>query len=172
MQIRRAAPADATVLTSVAEQSFRDAYTGISSLADIDAYCAEAYQPDIQRREILDSGWVTSLAECEGRLIGFVQIRLHSPNACIPDPGPAEINRIYLMQSWQGKGVADQLLEHSLQALMAGGTRWVWLGVWERNPRAIAFYRKYLFSEMGEQNFQLGSDIQRDLVMARNLETG
>lgn len=141
-------------------------------MADIDAYCAEAYQPDIQRREILDSGWVTSLAECEGRLIGFVQIRLHSPNACIPDPGPAEINRIYLMQPWQGKGVADQLLEHSLQALMAGGTRWVWLGVWERNPRAIAFYRKYLFSEMGEQNFQLGSDIQRDLVMARNLETG
>ena len=71
--------------------------------------------------------------------------------------------------SGHGKGVAQRLMNECLTSARDMGARYIWLGVWERNPRAIAFYRKAGFQEIGEQYFQLGSDRQRDIVMGRPL---
>jgi ribosomal protein S18 acetylase RimI-like enzyme len=71
---------------------------------------------------------------------------------------------------WHGRGIAHQLMAAALELMQARRCDAAWLGVWEHNPRAIAFYHKFGFAEVGELPFSLGNDSQRDLVMARPLE--
>ena len=83
---------------------------------------------------------------------------------------PAEIQRIYVAREWHGRGAAQALMAEALRLAGSGGADAVWLGVWERNPRAIAFYRKLGFVENGDHVFPLGDDPQRDVVMVLPVE--
>ena len=82
---------------------------------------------------------------------------------------PAELNRMYVLDAWHGRGVAQQIMSKVLDFLANKGRDVVWLGVWEHNAKAIRFYRKYGFSEVGEHAFYLGEDLQRDLIFATTL---
>jgi ribosomal protein S18 acetylase RimI-like enzyme len=77
--------------------------------------------------------------------------------------------RFYVDRSRHGQGIASQLMAAVEAAAMERGARTLWLGVWERNPRAVAFYRKYGFERVGEHAFVLGADAQTDWVLARPL---
>jgi ribosomal protein S18 acetylase RimI-like enzyme len=81
----------------------------------------------------------------------------------------AEIARLYADQRWHGRGLGGALMHVCIATARDWGADLLWLGVWERNARAIAFYEKHGFRVIGEQEFQLGADRQRDLVMALNL---
>jgi ribosomal protein S18 acetylase RimI-like enzyme len=81
-----------------------------------------------------------------------------------------EIVRFYVDRAWRGTGLAAALMDAAAEEARGRGARSLWLGVWERNPRAIRFYEKCGFRDVGSQDFVLGSDVQRDRVMARHLE--
>ena len=80
-----------------------------------------------------------------------------------------ELKRLYVVRAWQGQGVAQALMDAALDAARARDAQTLWLGVWERNPRAVAFYRKYGFTRVGEHAFVLGGDRQTDWLLARPL---
>lgn len=80
-----------------------------------------------------------------------------------------EILRFYVDRSAHGRGVAASLMHTCLSELRSRGSGVAWLGVWERNPRAITFYRKSGFAPVGAHVFVVGSDPQRDVVMQRSL---
>ena len=77
--------------------------------------------------------------------------------------------RIYLLQEWIGRGVGSALMQAGLDEAERRGFKVMWLGVWERNPRAIAFYRKWGFVEAGRKPFQLGAEEHSDVLMQRNV---
>ena len=77
--------------------------------------------------------------------------------------------RLYVAQEWLGRGVGEALMRACLDEAQRKGCKTIWLGVWERNIRAQAFYRKWNFQAVGEHVFQLGSDPQRDILMERSL---
>jgi ribosomal protein S18 acetylase RimI-like enzyme len=76
---------------------------------------------------------------------------------------------LYVIGEVQGTGVAQELMNACLAEMTMSGSDVAWLGVWERNPKAIAFYRKFGFRGVGEHVFRLGNDAQRDVVMVRAL---
>src|SRR5690606_34602987 len=123
-------------------------------------------------REITAPDRVTLLCEHRGELIGFAQLRWGDAPACVSGESLAEIQRLYVVSHWQGKGVAQSLMDECLQELHARGVDVVWLGVWEHNPRAISFYEKFAFVAVGEHVFALGTDPQRDIVMCREVGGG
>ena len=82
-----------------------------------------------------------------------------------------EIGRFYARKAWIGKGVGARLMQACLCEAEAVACDVVWLDVWERNARAIAFYHKWGFTEVGMQVFPLGNDLQRDLLMARPVKS-
>ena len=82
---------------------------------------------------------------------------------------PVEIVRFYAVREWIGGGVGAALMSACLSLAVEEGCDTIWLDVWEQNPRAIAFYRKWGFAVVGEQAFQLGSDLQHDLLMQRSI---
>lgn len=168
--IRPAKLSDAASLAAIAERTFRETFAADNSEENINLHCAGKFSAAIQGKEISDPQLTTLLAETAGELAGFAQLRLSHAAACIKGDRPAELHRIYVSSAWHGRGVASELMRAVYAAAARAGSDCIWLGVWERNPRAIAFYRKCGFSVVGDQVFVLGRDRQRDLVLAMQLD--
>lgn len=138
--------------------------------ANMDLHCEKNFGPDIQAREIADRGLATTLALEGGQLVGFTQVVLARPHPAVDAKRPAELNRIYVTADRHGKGIAQALMKAAFASARAAGADCLWLGVWEHNPKAMAFYRKFDFEIVGSQAFMLGLERQRDLVMSLRLD--
>lgn len=163
MHIRRATIDDAAALAEIAERTFRDTFAKDNTAEDLEAYVKSAYGETLQRRELENPDVLALLGESEdGTLIAYAQMRrVRSPH------GEVEILRFYVDKAHHGQGLAQQLMNAAVDAARELGAKTVWLGVWERNFRAIAFYAKCGFQDVGSQPFLVGSDLQTDRVMAR-----
>lgn len=169
LSVRRAIESDASALAELAECTFREAFSADNSHADMDEHCRMNFRTDVQQQEIADANTVTILAESDGEMIGFAQVRLFSPKDSVPGNATSELYRIYVAGKWHGRGAAQQLMTEVMTSVTDTNSDWMWLGVWEHNSKAIAFYRKCQFEAVGEHSFLLGSDLQRDLIMATRL---
>ena len=162
---RRGRVADAAALASFATRAFTDTYAEHNTADDMREYLASAYGAEHQARELEDSAMITMVAESENALLGFAQLRRSEAPPSVASDAPIEIYRFYVDRSAHGTGVAQQLMKETLAAARDLGANHVWLGVWEKNGRAIAFYRKSGFQDVGTQIFQLGADRQTDRVL-------
>ena len=170
--IRPAAIGDAVALSRLAATTFRETFEGQNAPEDMARYLAEAFTPEQQAAEIADQAGTVLLAEHHAEsggaeLIGYAHLIAGPIPEAVRGPDPLEIKRIYVARAWHGRGVAQALMEAAIEAARARGARTLWLGVWERNPRAVAFYAKYGFTRVGEHAFVLGSDTQTDWLLAR-----
>nr|AYM52960.1 acetyltransferase [Jahnella sp. MSr9139] len=168
--IRLAVPADAAALAGLAERTFRDTFAADNTPEDMAEHVAQAYSPARQARELSDPEITTLVAEAPaGELMAYAQLRGGAAPASVTGPAPVEIWRFYVDRPYHGQGLAKQLMAAVLEAAARRGAATLWLGVWERNPRAQAFYRKCGFVDVGAHIFVLGSDRQTDILMARPL---
>lgn len=167
--IRTANPQDSASLAAIAEHTFREAFGTDNSLEDLELHCAQNFHAEIQGREIADPQLITLLAEFAGKLVGFAQLRLDKAKSSVHGERPAELNRFYIASEWHGRGVAHDLMRAVLMSASRAGSDCVWLGVWEQNPRAIAFYGKFGFQAVGHHTFMVGRDPQRDLILATDI---
>lgn len=165
--IRKAQITDAANLARLQERTFRDAFEASNTPEDLALHCQAHYSETIQQRELSDPDLEVLVCEHDGDLVAFAQLRTRKPPACVVAERPLEIQRFYVLNEWHGKRLAHDLMTAVIERAVQQGADQVWLGVWEHNPRAIAFYRKWGFSEVGEQIFPLGTDPQRDIVMTR-----
>lgn len=168
--IRRAILTDAEMLAELAARTFHDTFAADNGPEDMAAHLNRSFGPVQQLAEISNPDIVTLLAECGGPA-GFAQLRQGAAPKCVSSPRPVELWRFYLDRPWHGTGVAGQLMRAVLAEAAATRATAVWLGVWERNPRAIAFYRKFGFVDVGAHEFRLGNDVQTDRVMVRDWES-
>jgi len=165
--VRHATLDDAKSLARLAEQTFRDTFGPLNTAENMTLFCQSAYGESIQTAEIANPNMVTLLVEHQAELIGYAQLHWGEPPACVTAERPGEIQRFYVQSGWHGKGIAQTLMNACIAEMQQKGTDVVWLGVWENNPKAIAFYKKVGFAAVGEHVFPLGNDPQRDIVMAR-----
>lgn len=168
--IRPARSAEAALLARLMERTFCDAFGAVNRPEDLAAHVARSYGAELQRKELADPAITTLVAEVEAGFCGYAQLRSADPPPEVTGPDPIQLWRFYLDQAWLGKGVAQALMDAVKQEARARGARTLWLGVWEENPRGIAFYRKVGFAEVGRFLFHVGDDPQRDLIMTRSLD--
>jgi len=164
--IRRASPADAGRLSDFARRLFEETFAPHNTPEDMDAYLSSAFTPPRQLAEIEDTRSVTLLATQEGALIGYAQLHAGEAPECVPGRPAIELVRFYVDRALHGSGVAQTLMD-AVGDAGADRARTIWLGVWEHNVRAIAFYVKCGFVDVGSHAFQLGSDLQTDRIMSR-----
>jgi diamine N-acetyltransferase len=162
---RRAGVADAPRLATFATRTFTHTYEAHNTPEDMRAYLTSAFGVEQQTREISDPAMITVLAESGRELIGYAQVRRKGAPGCVPQEAPVEIYRFYVDASAHGTGVAQGLMAETISAARELGGRHLWLGVWEKNGRGIAFYRRSGFIDVGSQFFQLGEDRQSDRVL-------
>lgn len=156
--IRKARRDDAKQLAAIAEDTFRDTFAAVSSPQDMAHHCRTSFGEAIQAGEIANPEMVTLLCEDAGRLVGFAQLRWGPAPDCVAANAPGEIQRLYVARDCHGTGIAHDLMKACIDEMTIHRSDVAWLGVWERNPRAIAFYRKFGFREVGTHVFRLGND--------------
>jgi len=167
--IRQAEPADAELLAGLAARTFSETFGAENRPEDLALHLATAYGIPQQSAELADPAITTLIAEVEGTPAGYAQIKSAPPPECVPDRSALEI-----MRFWSGLPLASFArglfrTDAAVAEARHRGARSLWLGVWERNPRAIAFYAKCGFVTAGEKTFWVGEDRQNDLVMVRPL---
>jgi ribosomal protein S18 acetylase RimI-like enzyme len=167
--IRRAVVADAATVAELAERTFADWFGPHNRAEDMEAHRERTYGEALQRRELEDPEWATLLVESDSRAIGYAQLRRSIPPPCVTGERPIEILRFYVDRAFHGQGIAQALMAESINTARALGGETLWLGVWERNPRAIAFYGKCGFRDCGSHPYLVGSDLQTDRVMVQSL---
>ncbi len=169
MTIRAATVADAGVVADLARRTFYDTFAATNNPDDMALHLAGAYGVDQQTRELASRDITTLLVEEGCDAIAYAQIRADHVPDCVTGPNPIELWRFYVDRAWHGRGVAQALMERVKAAAIERGAETLWLGVWEKNERARAFYAKCGFADAGQHIFLFGTDPQTDFVMAAPL---
>lgn len=158
---------DASLLADLGTRTFYETFAGDNTPGDMAAYIAASFSPTLQAREITDPNTTLLVAEIDGIAAGYAKLELSVAPYCVTGPNPIELSRLYVSREFIGSGVGAALMESCINEAERNAT--MWLGVWERNERAQAFYKRWGFKETGEHTFLLGADAQRDLIMQRGI---
>lgn len=169
VHIRSAVAADAEALADLARRTFYDTFASTNDAGDMAIYLAKAYGVDQQTRELEDRDITTLVVEQDGVMVGYAQIREGHIPECVTGSNPVELWRFYIGREWHGRGIAKPLMDAVRAEAIRRGGETLWLGVWERNDRARAFYAKCGFADAGSHIFLFGTDPQTDLVMVSAL---
>ena len=164
-RLRRAEPADAPSLAQFAARIFADTFGPDNRPEDIAAHLSRSFGPAQQLGELAEPDYVTLVMDGPEGIAAYAQVRRATPPPCVTTHAPVELYRFYVDRPWQGQGIAQRLMEAVHAAASALGGQSVWLCVWERNPRAIAFYVKCGYRDVGSTPFVLGTDRQTDRVL-------
>jgi ribosomal protein S18 acetylase RimI-like enzyme len=163
--IRYGTPDDVAMLSEFGAKAFYDTFAKDNTPENIEAYLKASFSPEIQFNELSASDSVFLIAETDSKPIGYAQLIIDSQEESLQGTRSLEIRRIYASQEYIGKGVGNELMSASIQEARKKGCDSIWLGVWEKNSRAIRFYKKWGFKEVGTHIFHVGDDPQRDFIM-------
>jgi diamine N-acetyltransferase len=169
LAFRLALPRDAAALTDFARRTFRDAYLDVMEPELMARVLAEQFRPARQRAEIDDPAAAWIVGQVDGGLAGYAYLRTGRMPEIGTPPAPVELARFYVDRAWHGRGVARQLMDEVVAHSRRVGGRTLWLAVWQRNPRAIAFYLKYGFTRTGVCSWEQTPGALEDDLMMLNL---
>jgi diamine N-acetyltransferase len=166
--VREAGIHEAEFVADISRQTFYDTFFGFNSKEDMDIFMEEQFTRESLVKEVGREGYKFFFVEAEGEVAGYVKLREGRSHLTMPATA-LEIARLYVLEPWIGKGAGKILMEHSIAYARENKFELIWLGVWEKNVRAIEFYHKWGFEKFGDTNFVLGNDIQRDWLMKKEL---
>ena len=166
--IREATLTDAKTLAEIGQRTFVDTYAHLNTPENIVKYLEGKFTEEQLIAELSEPETVFFVDEnTDSELISYAKIRVNL--AEMPDPKAIEIERIYVSKDAQSQGLGKAMLQACCQKAKALSYETIWLGVWEKNTKALGFYKKMGFEIFGKHNFQLGDDAQTDLLMKKHL---
>ena len=168
--VRRATADDAGLLADLGARTFAETFAADNTPEDVAAYLAAAFGRDQQAAELADSDAVFLIAEVAGVPAGYAKLHAGDPPDDVTPDKPIELVRLYVSHEWLGRGLGAMLMQACIDEAKKKRHHTLWLGVWEHNARARAFYGKWNFRDVGEHIFQLGADSQTDILMERQVE--
>ncbi|MFZ6799073.1 GNAT family N-acetyltransferase [Undibacterium sp. Di24W] len=171
LTVRRAQADDASALAQLARQTFIDTYSDLNDPEDVRLHCEKNFSIAQQADEINNPDYAVILIWQQQELIAFAQV-VRRP---LPDSAEVQVQdavalfRYYVNKEWHGKGVAQFLMQAAEQAAREFAATHLWLGMWEHNARALAFYQKVGFAHVGWMDYHFGSKVERDYVLLKRL---
>ncbi len=170
LNIRYATENDIHLLVEIGRTTFDEAFSRYNTPQDMKHYLKDAFNPEKQASEFAGPGSFFLIAEENENSIGYARLQAGAGGeTCITGDRPIELVRIYVLGRWIGKGYGSALMQACLESARSSGYNSIWLGVWEKNERAIRFYEKWGFRKVGTHHFLLGTDLQNDILMERML---
>jgi ribosomal protein S18 acetylase RimI-like enzyme len=174
--IRELTTTDIPELIALATKIFRDTFTHLNTPEAMEGFISKDYTFENFQHELNepDSKYFFACDD-EGRAIGYMRLRRNSEVDHLIGDNNIEIQRIYVDQAYQGtpapggRKVADQFMELAIDIAKEKKHDWIWLGVWEHNPRAQRFYGKWGFERFSEHDFYMGEEKQTDWLMKKDL---
>lgn len=167
--VLKATMADVPALAAFASGAFREAYDGLMPAGDIEAYCQTAFDPDKIRDDLRQPHTVFHLLKQGNEIAGYTKLRSDRPRPDLQEWMAIELERIYVGGGNYRKGLGTVLFNHAMDYSRRLGYRMLWLAVWQKNERALSFYKKSGMELFGEQSFTVGSVTNEDFVLRISL---
>ena len=169
IRFRPCESADLDTLRTLAYRTFDEAFRHMNTAANMDAYTGAAFARAKLEEEMRNPLSVFLFLYSDGVLAGYMKINEDAAQTRPADPAGLEVERIYVLRDFQGLGLGRALIEKALEIARKKEKDFLWLGVWEKNENAIAFYERMGFRKTGTNRFVMGSDHQTDHVMRREV---
>lgn len=170
IDIKKVTVKDNYQLQKISRQTFYEALSAGNTEENMKKYLEEDFSFDKLTAELNNSNSEFYFATLKNIVIGYLKLNFGQSQTDIKDEKATEIERIYVLKEFYGKSVGQLLMDKAINVGKQKNLDYVWLGVWEENPRAISFYKKNGFVGFGKHFFKLGNDEQTDIMMKLNLK--
>jgi ribosomal protein S18 acetylase RimI-like enzyme len=167
--IREATVADAKLIADISHQTFYESFAAYNRKEDMDKFLNQQFTKGKLIMEVGARENTFLLAYHGNDIAGYVKIRDERVPLSLGNVSALEVARIYAVSNQIGKGVGSLLMQACIDIAGQRNKEWLWLGVWEKNQRAIDFYTKWGFEKFDETDFLLGDDMQRDWLMKKRI---
>lgn len=165
IEIRRVTADDVQTLSEIGRRTFFETFSGGNTEDNMTDYLEERFSAARLSTEIGDENSEFYFAKLDEEVIGYLKLNKGLAQTEMKNANALEIERIYVLKDFHGKKVGQLLYETAIRSAVRSGVDYVWLGVWERNLRAIEFYKKNGFVAFDKHIFKLGDDEQTDIMM-------
>ena len=171
IEIKRVSTAEITELQEIGRQTFVDTFSAFNKKADMDNYLDESFSFARLEAELTSANSAIYFATIGERIIGYIKVNTGPSQTMIKDDRGLQIERLYVLKEFQGKKAGRVLFNKAKEIARKKALDYIWLGVWEKNLKAIRFYEKNGFYEFDRYLFKLGNDNQTDILMKLELTT-
>jgi len=166
---RKATVEDLELLRTLGIKTFRDTFAPHNTKENMDRYLQEKFNNQVLQAELANLNSEFYFVFQGDVPAGYMKLNKGDAQSENILPNSTELERIYVTKEFQGRGVGKYLLEAALSEAKRNGSTHIWLGVWEHNMNAIAFYERNHFEVFDKHKFWLGEDCQTDLLMKRSV---
>jgi ribosomal protein S18 acetylase RimI-like enzyme len=170
IELRYANSSDSEMLAVLGRRAFYEAFGAHNDPEDMQAYLDLAFHPDQISKQLSDPEVIYMVAYYHDEPVGYAKLKRHSSPPELSGESCMQLERIYALQAFIGKKIGKALMEECVRKSRDEGCRYLWLGVWQQNQRAIAFYRKWNFKVIGYKKFIIGKEVNDDFIMALDLQ--
>lgn len=153
------------LLVSISKETFVAAFEKDNDPDDFQHYMETAFSRKKLRTELEDENTIFYFVYDGEDLVGYFKLNIGAAQTDVHEEKALEIERIYVIAAHQGKKIGAQMLQKIEELAKDHGKEYIWLGVWEHNPKAIRFYQRHGFQKFGEHPYYIGKDKQTDWLL-------
>lgn len=170
IELKQVTVADIEQLQKIGRTTFSETFSAYNTAENMNAYLEKDFAWEKLSAELGNPDSLFYFAVLDDKVIGYLKLNFGQSQTELKNSTGLEIERIYVLREYHGKKVGQVLFEKAMQVSREKNVDYVWLGVWEENPRAISFYKKNGFVEFDKHIFRLGGDEQTDIMMRLDLK--
>lgn len=156
-------------LQEIGRKTFYETFSESNSQEDMKSYLENSFSIKKLTEELNDKNAEFYFSKIDNTIIGYLKLNFGQSQTELKDHKSVEIERIYVLKEFHGKKVGQLLYNKAIEIAKQKNANYVWLGVWEKNQRAISFYKKNNFVAFDQHIFKLGDDEQIDIMMKLDL---
>jgi ribosomal protein S18 acetylase RimI-like enzyme len=168
-EVKKVTLSDIDQLQKIGRQTFYKTFSASNTEENMAQYLDEGFSDKKLSAELSDHNAEFYFATLGNMVIGYLKLNFGQSQTELQEDNALEIERIYVLKEFHGKNVGQVLHNKAIQVAIQKKADYVWLGVWEQNPRAISFYKKNGFVAFDKHIFKLGNDEQTDIMMKLKL---
>lgn len=170
INIKKCTLEDSHQLQEISYETFNETFKDQNSLENMKAYLESAFNLNQLEKELSNISSEFFFVYFENEVAGYLKINTNDAQSEEMGDESLEIERIYIKNKFQKHGLGKYLLNQAIEMAMLREKKNIWLGVWEQNENAIAFYKKMGFVQTGAHSFTMGDEEQKDFIMTKNLK--
>lgn len=169
IHIRQANEADAALIASISRETFYDTFAEHNTPEDMNLFMEQQFSTSVLMKGVVEPSNLFFLAFREDEPAGYLKLKPGGHSDLSDAEKAIEICRFYARTNMIGKGIGKAMMMYAVRYAASIHCKTIWLGVWERNLRAINFYHSFGFQKFSEHDFILGKDVQRDWLMKKDV---
>lgn len=167
MIVRICKQEDVHLLQEISIETFEETFKQQNNPEHLQAYLEKAYDQEKLSKELANPNSAFFFIYAGDEIAGYLKVNVDEAQSEGMGEDALEIERIYVRKSFQGKGLGKYMMEYAVERARKQNKKRVWLGVWEKNIKAIQFYQSWDFVRTGAHSFYMGDEEQIDFIMEK-----